>query len=140
MTSITDEQVNTATRSPYSALGRIAILRSEYETSRQIVEWGSGDLLTLREHSGVSLENLVKRYGFARSTINVKNLFQCYALANNIKKQGGLSKSMSKVGVDFKNTVFQNQNKGAHWAETDALNTARIFNKLIDLLKKEESK
>jgi DNA polymerase III alpha subunit (gram-positive type) len=138
LTSITDEQVNSSTHSPFFALERIAILRRDYEASRQIVEWGSGDTLALREHSGVSLENFVKRYGFARSTINVKNIYQCYALANNIKRQGGLSKSMSKVNLNFKNTTFEDKNKGAHWAETDAMNTARIFNKLIELLKKED--
>jgi hypothetical protein len=45
---------------------------------------------------------------------------------------------MSKVNLNFKNTTFEDKNKGAHWAETDAMNTARIFNKLIELLKKED--
>lgn len=138
LTSITDEQVNTATLAPYHALTRIGILREQYGTSRQIVEWGAGDTLELREHSGVSLDNFVNKLGFARSTINVKNIFQCYALANNIKQRGGLSKSMAKLNVEFKNTNYEGRNKGAHWAETDALNTARIFNKLINLMRKHE--
>ena len=51
LTSITDEQVSNSSHSPFYALERIAILRKDYETSRQIVEWGSGDVLALREYS-----------------------------------------------------------------------------------------
>jgi DNA polymerase III alpha subunit (gram-positive type) len=136
LTSITDEQVNSSTNSPFYALQKIALLRKDYGTSRQILEWGSGDVLALREHSGLSLDNFINRYGFARSTINVKNIYQAYALANSIKIQGGLSKSMAKLKLDFKNTSYNGKNKGAHWAETDALNTARIYNKLINLMRK----
>jgi hypothetical protein len=136
LTSIKDNEVNSSTHPPYYALLRLGSLRNLYDTSRQIVEWGSGDVTALREQSGVSLDNFVNRMGFARSTVNVKTLFQAYALANKLKTRSGLSKSMSKLGLGFKNTTYEGVNKGAHWAETDALNTARIYNKLINLMRK----
>jgi hypothetical protein len=42
---------------------------------------------------------------------------------------------MTKVGLQFKGTRYKDKNKGKHWAEADALNTARIFNRLCNLYK-----
>jgi inhibitor of KinA sporulation pathway (predicted exonuclease) len=135
LTSITSEEVNEASHSILSAVHRIAQYRSFFNTSRQIVEWGGGDVEALIKESNMTKSQFQTITGMARSTINAKVLFQCYAMVNDIKPQGGLSKSMRKIGLEFKNTRYQGKNKGAHWAESDAYNTARIFNKIIESMK-----
>ena len=136
LTSITDEQVNEADTDIQSVVHRLAHLRSLFDTSRQIVEWGGGDVKAIQNQARLTSSAWHSFTGFARSTINAKTLYQCYALANGIKAQGGLSKSMSKLKLQFKCTRYEDQNRGAHWAESDALNTARIFNKLIELMRR----
>lgn len=115
---------------------KISELQQKYGTSRQIVEWGSGDCAALRDEAGFSVDNWVTKAGLARGSVNVKNLFQVYALANGLKAQGGLSKSMGKLGLGFKNTHYNGKNRGTHWAESDALNTAIMFNKIVNLMRK----
>jgi inhibitor of KinA sporulation pathway (predicted exonuclease) len=136
LTSIEDEDVNNSTDLPSDVLGRLQHLRQLYDTSRQIVEWGSGDVSFLIEQADCSQELLHSKYGFARSTINAKMLFQVYAMMNDKKRQGGLSTSMAKLGLQFQGTSYNGKNKGKHWAEADALNTARVFNRLCNLIRK----
>jgi len=134
LTSITDSDLNTSSMTSELALKKIAYLREIYGASRQIVEWGSGDVSTLKKEANI--DNEYSELGLARSTINAKVLCQCYLLANGLKTKGGLSKSMAKLNVPFKNTTYNGKNKGAHWAETDAVNTALIFEELIQRMKK----
>lgn len=136
LTSIEDKDVNNAEYNAIGIIAEIRELRELWNTSRQIIEWGSGDTKCLMEEAYLTPEDLSDIWGFARSQINVKTLFQCYALANNIKTRGGLSKSMGKLGLQFKGTRYNGKNRGVHWAEADALNTARIFNKIINLMKR----
>lgn len=136
LTSISDSDVNNATLNAIDIIGIIQALRKEYGASRQIVEWGAGDTKALMREAELTEQELNEIYGFARSQINVKTLFQAYALANDIKSRGGLSKSMGKLGLQFKGTHYKGKNRGVHWAEADALNTARIFNKIIQLMKR----
>lgn len=135
LTSITDEEVNTATATPRDVLRRLSDLRGTYDTSRQLVEWGQGDTAFILEQAGATQDEFQSIYGFARSSINVKVLYQIYAMMNGLKRQGGLSRSMAKLGLQFIQTRYKGQNKGKHWAESDALNTARVFNKLCNLIK-----
>lgn len=137
LTSISDEDVNTATDGARDALRRLSDLRGTYDASRQIVEWGQGDVEFLLQEAESSKDEFTSMFGFGRSTINVKVLYQLYAMMNGKKRQGGLSTSMAKVGLQFKGTKYKGKNKGKHWAEADALNTARIFNTLCNLIKKD---
>jgi inhibitor of KinA sporulation pathway (predicted exonuclease) len=136
LTSITDEDVNESENSALDAVTRLRHLQQLFDTSRQLVEWGSGDVTFITEQAELTETAMNSVYGFARSTINVKVLFQVYAMMNGKKRQGGLSSSMTKVGLQFKGTRYKDKNKGKHWAEADALNTARIFNKLCNLYKR----
>ncbi len=119
----------------YGALRRLKDIREALQCSRQLVQWGGGDDSALATEANADLN---KDFGFARSSINVKHLFQMYCLANDIKGRGGLSKSMGKLNVPFVNTRYNGVNKGAHWALTDAKNTAIIFNELMKLIKTKE--
>jgi inhibitor of KinA sporulation pathway (predicted exonuclease) len=135
LTSITDEDVNESENSALDAVTRLRHLQQLFDTSRQLVEWGSGDVTFITEQAELTETAMNSVYGFARSTINVKVLYQVYAMMNGKKRQGGLSASMTKVGLQFKGTRYKDKNKGKHWAEADALNTARIFNRLCNLYK-----
>lgn len=133
LTDITDEQVNTAHHSAFTIMHRLTTLRDFFDTSRQIVEWGAGDMAALLKQANLEPGSL----GFARSTINAKVLFQCYCIANDKEPKSGLSKSLGKLGMIFKHTAYDGIFRGKHWAESDALNTARIFNKLINLMRRD---
>lgn len=132
LTGITEEDLVDSTMTSELALKKIAYLREVFGTDRKIVEWGSGDMALLVKETGL---NPYSDLGLARSTINAKVLFQCYAVANGIKEKGGLSKSMGKLNLGFKNTHYKGRNRGAHWAETDAVNTALIFEELMKRMK-----
>lgn len=127
LTSITDEQVNSSQNDINSVLDKIREMRETYDTSRQLVEWGAGDVSFLMKESGLTDDEFRKYSGLARATINAKVLFQLYALRAGIKPQGGLGKSLRKVNLQFQPTKYEGTQYGAHWAESDALNTAIIF-------------
>lgn len=140
LTSIKDEDCNSSQENALNCLFKLKHIREQYQCSRQLLQWGGGDdtaLIIQANFDSLCFLDLNKDFGFARSSINVKHLFQAYAMANNIKKQSGLSKSMSKLNIPFVNTRYNGINKGAHWALTDAKNTAIMYNELIKLMKRD---
>lgn len=135
LTSIKQEDVENSQYTSADAMKKIGYLMGVYGADRRIVEWGGGDVRALQRETGFSDDFCYQLGLTTRSSFNAKNLFQCYAMMNNIKARGGLSKSLTKMGLMFKNTTYNGSNKGAHWAETDALNTAIIFNELLQRMK-----
>jgi inhibitor of KinA sporulation pathway (predicted exonuclease) len=135
LTSIKQEDVESSPYTTADALKKIGYLMRIYETDRRIVEWGGGDVKALQRETGFSDDFCYELGLTTRNSFNAKILFQCYAMMNGIKAKGGLSKSVAKMGLDFRNTNYNGSNKGAHWAETDALNTAMIFNELLQRMK-----
>lgn len=129
LTSIETADVNASEATTDDALLCIKEIREKYDASRQLIQWGGGDDEALIMES--LCYNSFRDLGFSSNSINVKHLFQMYCLANGIKAQGGLSKSMRKLGLDFKSVRWYGSVKGKHWAEADALNTAIIFNELL---------
>ena len=59
--------------------------------------------------------------------MNCKTVVQAILTARGVKTQGGLAKSMNKFGLSFQGTK--------HRADDDALNTMRIYFKLLEILK-----
>jgi hypothetical protein len=70
------------------------------------------------------------KWEFGHSGCNIKHMYQVYAEANELKIQGGLKKSMSRVNLRW-------QGGKAHNALTDALNTAIMHKFLYERLKNE---
>lgn len=136
LTGITDEEVNSSENNSHYALKRIGELMEMFDTDRKVVEWGAGDLALLKKESGYTNEYIMEMGISSRSSYNAKVLFQCYAMMNGLNPKGGLSKSMAKLRLGFKCTRYNGENRGAHWAETDALNTAIIFNEIMQRIKK----
>jgi inhibitor of KinA sporulation pathway (predicted exonuclease) len=93
----------------------------EHSASRILLQWGGGDDVTLRKE-------ITSQWRFGRSALNVKHLYRVFAEANGINPSGGLKKSMARVGLQFEGT--------AHNALTDAKNTARIFLRLRNQMKR----
>lgn len=85
--------------------------------------WGSGDSQLLMEQ----LEDKAVLWPFGRRWYDAKTVFQTWRIANDEPLQGGLAKSMTKLGINFAGAK--------HNALDDARNTFRIYCALMDKLK-----
>lgn len=121
LTGISDEDISNGT-DLISIINELHADREAYQCSRKLITWGAGDQEAI-------LKELPKDYkwGFGRSSFNVKHLFQLWAEVNGITPGGGLKKSMNKLGLKFKGS--------AHNALVDAENTATVFLELSRKLK-----
>lgn len=81
-----------------------------YNVRLQPLEWGSGDSHLLQQQSGEDL---------FRSPVNVKALYQTYALFNSMNMVAGLRKSLKYMGMEFVGRP--------HDALDDARNTMLIY-------------
>ena len=95
-----------------------------YGTSRVVRQWGGGDMPTLKEELGSDVQ-----WEFGGSGYNVKHLYQDVADLKGISRSGGLSKCVSRMGLEW-------HGRGKHQALVDALNTARLYSKLYETIKK----
>lgn len=103
----------------------IALLdfRSKYEVERNPITWGGGDSDYLYKQTYVACGNELKNWPFGRRWVDIKTVFQMYCIANGIKHQSGLSKSLTKLGLRFSGTK--------HNALDDAKNTFYAATKLL---------
>jgi inhibitor of KinA sporulation pathway (predicted exonuclease) len=130
LTNIKDEDCNNSPFTINDAREKMRELKEKYQTEDAIIEWGSGDTKAL--FKGVK----VRDYGFS-FPIDVKKLYQNFAIVNDMKPRSGLSKSMAKMGVikkdnfQFLHLRYEERLLSSHNALCDAYNTARIYNKLL---------
>jgi len=82
----------------------------DYNPRLHVLEWGNGDSRLLHLQSG---EQVFK------APVNVKALYQTYALYSGLSIVAGLKKSMDYLGMEFKGRP--------HNALDDAHNTALLF-------------
>lgn len=130
LTKIKSEEVNTSVLTIEDGNRILRELRGRHNASRILVQWGAGDFEELKKYD---TNNDLEVFG--RSAYNAKHLFQLYSTMNGIKKIGGLSKCMGRLGVRFNGNI-NGQQLNKHNALADAVNTAHIFNKLLLLIKK----
>jgi inhibitor of KinA sporulation pathway (predicted exonuclease) len=90
------------------------------------ITWGGGDSKELFDQLKEEDPNF-QGWCFGRRWIDVKTLFLGWRFANGEPIQGGLSKSMAKVGLLF--------NGHAHDARWDAENTFHMFRKMLEIIK-----
>jgi inhibitor of KinA sporulation pathway (predicted exonuclease) len=83
------------------------------------ITWGGGDTETLREQLQLDLE----RWLFGRRWLDAKTLFVAWRMAQGRELQGGLGRSMTKLGLSFEGRQ--------HNAIDDAENTFRIYRALL---------
>lgn len=90
------------------------------------ITWGGGDSQELLEQ--LQRENpAFEGWCFGRRWIDTKTLLISWRLANSKQVQGGLAKSMTKVGLAFKGQK--------HNALDDAENTFHMYRKMLTFLK-----
>lgn len=83
--------------------------------------WGGGDAEDLREAVGLSLEN--PEWIFSRRWTDAKTVFTAWRAANNRPWDGGLARSMTKLGMTFQGRK--------HNAQDDAENTFLVYMALL---------
>jgi len=133
LTGIKDEDVQMAKYLPHA----FEKLRAEFgdkDLFRVPITWGGGDQRALREQlagyhyfGGLTAEQS-HNWPLARSEWDIKKIWQFIRLANGEPIQGGLAKSMTKMGLRFDGRK--------HNAEDDAKNTLLVARHLFKLLKK----
>jgi inhibitor of KinA sporulation pathway (predicted exonuclease) len=91
------------------------------------ITWGGGDSQEIYEQLILERHNPNFDWCFGRRWIDVKTLFVSWRFANKQPIQGGLAKSMLKVGLRFQGRK--------HNATDDSVNTFLMYCKMLDLLK-----
>jgi inhibitor of KinA sporulation pathway (predicted exonuclease) len=81
--------------------------------------WGGGDMELLRSQLGMDREKWI----FGRRFIDVKTVYTARQMARGMTGYGGLKNSMKKMGLKFEGD--------AHRAEIDAINTFKMYHKLL---------
>jgi len=126
LTGITQDQVDNGVelREAYLQLVEFA---KKYETFINPITWGGGDSEAIRQQLYADPYNQNLSWIFGRRWIDAKTLFVSWRFANNEPIKGGLARSMLKLGLKFEGRK--------HDAEDDAVNTFRIYVKLLELLR-----
>ena len=89
------------------------------------VTWGGGDTKELLDQLGMDQED--ENWCFGRRWIDAKTLFVSWRIANGQPIQGGLAKSMLKVGLRFQGRK--------HNATDDSVNTFLMYRAMLEKLK-----
>lgn len=122
LTGIADEHIQSQAVSVEQMALELSALVAEHQPFVNPVTWGGGDselLLQAIRDRGIEFHH------FGRRWLDVKTLTVTEALAAGKKHSGGLSSVMGRYQLSFKGT--------AHRADVDALNTLRLFFRLLEL-------
>jgi inhibitor of KinA sporulation pathway (predicted exonuclease) len=85
--------------------------------------WGGGDSIYLRDQLGSHVTH--DRWLFGRRWTDVKTVFTAWRMAQGKPPEGGLARSMTKLGLSFEGRK--------HNARDDAINTFRTYIALMRL-------
>lgn len=118
LTGISQEQVDHARQLKDAYIYMLADI-SKYHPNKMAYQWGGGDLHALRTELGLSRDD----FFFKESHINVKAVYQSYAMANNLTVIGGLGKAAKNLYGGFKGRQ--------HNALDDAKNTWYVMYELM---------
>jgi inhibitor of KinA sporulation pathway (predicted exonuclease) len=124
LTGITQEQHDKGEplAEAYSQLKAVCLRHN----AMRMITWGMGDHETLKRQLNIEYPEWI----FGRGYWDTKKIYQAYRMANQLTIQSGLSKSMSKVGLQFQGRK--------HNAEADSFNTMKMFIKMLELLKEKK--
>jgi len=127
LTGITQEQVDKGV-SLISAYNEMLAYLRDKNLFINPVTWGGGDSIQLKEELMKTYPELdMVDWPFGRRWIDAKTEYVGFRVANGLQPTGGLSKAMTKVGLNFKGRK--------HNAKDDAINTLRMWRKLISMKK-----
>jgi inhibitor of KinA sporulation pathway (predicted exonuclease) len=128
LTGITEANVVNGV-TPLAAFERLVAIRDQFDASRVLLEWGSGDYSSLMKEAGLPMANSV----FGRSGLNVKHHYRTWCMAHQMSPSGGLKTSMNKFtknSTDPTNKFFKFEGD-PHRSDVDAYNTYRFYIKLM---------
>jgi inhibitor of KinA sporulation pathway (predicted exonuclease) len=108
------------------AYQQLKSMHLKYKSWINPVCWGGGDSKELGDQLKAKHPDF-EGWCFGRRWIDVKTLFLAHRFANSQPTQGGLARSMSKVGLNFKGH--------AHDARWDAENTFYMFCRMLEIMK-----
>lgn len=129
LTKITQEDVNSGFTLE-EAYRKLQKMHENYGAFVNAITWGGGDSQEL--FNQLQIENPhFEGWCFGRRWIDAKTLFVSWRFANGQTIQGGLARSMTKVGLKFEGQK--------HNATDDAINTFKMYTKMLCLLKEPES-
>lgn len=129
LTKITQEDVDGGVTLE-EAYRKLQKMHENYGAFINALTWGGGDsqeLLSQLKKNNANFEG----WCFGRRWIDSKTLFVSWRIANGQPIQGGLAKSMLKLGLRF-----QGQK---HCSADDAENTFRMYIALLKLLKEKKN-
>lgn len=101
-------------------------MHENYSAFVNTITWGGGDsqeLLNQLKQENPHFEG----WCFGRRWVDTKTLFVSWRFANGQPIQGGLARSMTKVGLKFEGQK--------HNATDDAVNTFRMYRAMLDIMK-----
>lgn len=128
LTKITDKIVSNGL-SLEQAYHKMKSVHDRYSSFINCLTWGGDDTREL--HDQLMKENpqfdKLDDWCFGRRCIDVKTLFVSWRIANGKQIQGGLARSMTKVGLKF--------NGQKHNSADDAENTFQMYRAMLRLLK-----
>lgn len=125
LTKITQDDVNHGF-TVEEAYRKLQKMHENYGAFINPITWGGGDSQELLEQ--IKQENPhFDGWCFGRRWIDTKTLFVSWRFANGQPIQGGLARSMVKVGLKFEGQK--------HDAMDDAINTFRMYIAMLNLLK-----
>lgn len=127
LTKITQEDVDSG-MSLEEAYRELQKMHEKYGAFVNCITWGGGDsqeLLTQLQQDNPSFEG----WCFGRRWIDTKTLFVSWRFSLGEPIQGGLAKSMLKVGLRFEGQK--------HNALDDSINTFRMYSRMLRHFKKE---
>lgn len=108
------------------AYAQLKAMHEKHKSFVNTLVWGGGDSQELRNQL-LKHNPSFQGWCFGRRWIDAKTLFVSWRLANGHQIQGGLARSMTKLGLKFKGQK--------HNALDDAENTFYMYLELLKLLK-----
>jgi len=129
LTGITQEQVDNGV-SLREGYAQLCDFHARHGSFCNVITWGGGDVEEIRKqmHEAYGSES-TQSWPFGRRWIDAKTIWVSYRLAKGEPIQGGLAKSMTKVGLQFIGRK--------HDAQDDAENTFRMYLAMLKLLNSE---
>lgn len=117
LTGITQNDVNNGV-SLQEGYDQLCVLHKKHNSFCNFLQWGCGDSETLREQLSLDGDSFIA----GRRSLDVKTMFIAYQMARQVSFQGGLARSMTKLGLRFQGKK--------HNAASDAENTFKLFMEL----------
>lgn len=125
LTKITQDDVNRGLTLE-EGYRKLQKMHENYSSFVNAITWGGGDSQELGNQ--IKEENPhFEGWCFGRRWIDTKTLFVSWRFANGQPIQGGLARSMVKVGLKFEGQK--------HDAQDDAVNTFRMYIEMLKIMK-----